>query len=186
MFNWTVHHTSRAIAIVFTKITLTCLSWPIYFIESVYSQLCHAQAIGLRNKVDSEPENRKRQQEELLAELSQKRAEMDRYFLYCSISLKVFFVFAGYHCMLRQFTLFRYTVQIESLVKTEQEQRTLLDHLQTTEWNTVPIVLWATYNFVRGFYLNCKYIHISSDTFKIFYCIWKYETCIVYCALSPK
>jgi intraflagellar transport protein 20 len=37
------------------------------------------QAIGLRNKVESEQENRKRKQQELQADILQKRAELDRY-----------------------------------------------------------------------------------------------------------
>ncbi len=36
-------------------------------------------AIGLRNKVESEAENRKRKQQEILADINQKKIELDRY-----------------------------------------------------------------------------------------------------------
>ncbi len=35
-------------------------------------------AIGLRNKVESETENRKRKQQEIQADINQKKTEMDR------------------------------------------------------------------------------------------------------------
>jgi intraflagellar transport protein 20 len=62
------------------------------------------RAVGLRNQVDSEPEARKKKQQELQFLINEKLAELERY-----------------------------TYQLESLQKVEEEQRMLIEKLRNNE-----------------------------------------------------
>lgn len=62
------------------------------------------RAVGLRNQVDSEPEARKKKQQELQFLINEKLAELERY-----------------------------TYQLESLSKVEEEQRLLIEKLRNNE-----------------------------------------------------